>query len=219
MQANDLIRRLPKRWKSPYDAKDFPLEEHMRRGVTLRTSREWGYPRAKPFDQGETQHCGGFGFLNWKVGSPINSGGTNKTGHDLYYFIKDRVEHAPLNEDGVYTRSVGKAALLLGLADKYAFAGSLLTARQFLLTQGGLLAGTIWTYGMMTPDSRGVIHATGPVLSGHLWWLRGFRDGMWIGEQTWGAWGINGKFYVPDADMQLIFRQGAELLAMLQVRK
>jgi hypothetical protein len=216
MTDSRLQKRLP---RSPRDNRDYNLGEKMKRGLAIPDFKDWGFPQ-EPLDQAETAHCGGFSIANKRISAGSLLGSVSQSdadGHAYYYGIK-KLEGKPTDEDGVFTRDAFKFMAQQGFISAYAFAENLSVAREFVLTQDTLLFGSVWLDGMFTPDKDGYVHAVGPVAGGHLWEIRGYDsiNKRWIGQNSWGNFGLNGKFYISDADFELLYRQAGEIGAAVE---
>jgi len=165
-------------------------------------------------------NCVGFSAADWGINLPTNTNFTNDDGHRFYYECKV-IEGEPNEENGAYIRSIGKVLKANGHLEAYAFAPDINTIKYWLLYKGPIIAGTIWTEGMFTPDENNVIHPTGSSMGGHAYLLNEWRVDDYIGIQnSWGeSWGKNGKAYISKEDFEVIFAQGGEALAAVEIVK
>ncbi len=205
--------------KSPRDNRDWMLSQKMRHGLEIPDFRDWGFPQSS-LNQGDTPHCGGFSVADKRVSPGSLLTGipqTDAEGHKYYYGICE-IGGYPNSENGVYTRDAARYGVQEGFWPGYAFADSVAIAEEFLLTQDTLLFGSVWTEGMFQTDAEGFVHVQlGAVAGGHLWEVLG-RDRirkLWIGQNSWDGWGINGigRFYLSDSDFQFLFQSAGEIIA------
>jgi hypothetical protein len=178
------------------------------------TGNVWWTPGINLLDQGPTGHCGGFAAANEAQASPIRVPKvTNDYAHAYYYEIKSRKLDPWGLEDGTSTQAVMNLGRLRGLWRGYAWAFSMGDLRR-ALQLGPVLCGTTWRTGMFSPNSDGVIRATGADEGGHLWLTTGYtekylRYGPCIRiRNSWGKWGLNGSVYLPVEDAASVIFDG-----------
>jgi len=209
------------RIQSPFDSRDYMLRDYMYGGKTyigaLLNEKQWEFPGLS-LDQGETNHCVGFTMANFGINCPINTKYTNDDGSDFYYMCKI-IDKEPLKEDGSYIRSAAKVLKNLGKIDIYAFASNIEDIKYWIINKSPILAGTMWTEGMMTPDANNFLTISGEVVGGHAYLLNEWTSNDYIGIQnSWGEnWGKNGKAYISAADFQKLFLSGGEALATVEL--
>lgn len=206
---------------SPFDNRDYDLRSFIpivKHEIEL-TEKMWEFPSG-PLDQGDSSHCIGFAAADWGINLPTNTNFTNDDGHRFYYECKE-IEGQPGEENGAYIRSIGKVLKANKHLEAYAFAPDINTIKYWLLYKGPIIAGTIWTEGMFTPDENNVIHPTGSSMGGHAYLLNEWRVDDYIGIQnSWGeSWGKNGKAYISKEDFERIFSRGGEALAAVEIIK
>lgn len=207
---------------SPYDSHDFNLKEFIPKGElgTLAKEKAWAFPQ-EPLDQGSTPHCVGFSMANFGINLPVFTPYTNEAGHKFYYKCKI-IDGHPKDEDGTTIRSAAKVLKKEGIINAYAFAYDMSMIKWWLLNKGPLIVGTLWTEGMMVPDSDNMIHATGLKLGGHGYtinewdeWERGERIGI---QNSWGlSWGVNGKAYISAEDFNKLFSYDGEAMTAVEL--
>lgn len=203
---------------SPFDHRDYLLADYLLRKVeAVPTHKLWHYPY-KPLDQGQTPHCVGFGIAAFGNSLPVTDNYHNTDGDAFYYDCKE-VDREPKAEDGSTVRSAAKVMQAKGLISKYAFAHTMTEVRYWLLTQGPMLAGTVWTNDMFMPDAQGFVTPTGGVAGGHCWLLEGVKDDYYYGRCSWGEWGLKngGMFLIKEKDLARLFRHGGEILAAVEL--
>ena len=207
---------------SPPDYRDFNLKEFIPRGAlgTLAQEKAWDFPQ-ESLDQGSTPHCVGFAMANFGINLPVFTPYTNEAGHKFYYKCK-KIDGDPKGEDGTTIRSAAKALREQGIITAYAFAYDINMIKWWLLNKGPLIVGTLWTEGMMVPDSNNMIHPTGMKLGGHGYvinewdkWELGERIGI---QNSWGeSWGINGKAYISVEDFTKLFMYDGEAMTAVEL--
>ena len=214
--------------KSPLDMRDKILTTYIRnryRGSlgespTPLIERQW--PFGDPsLNQNTTGHCVGFTGADFGINEPTHTPYTNDDGHAFYYMCKV-LEGEPNNEGGAYLRSMAKVLQNLKTIEAYAFAPDVASIEWWLLNKGPLLAGMLWTEGMMTPDSNNIIHPTGAVLGGHAFLPNGFKyllEKKHIHFQnSWGdLWGVNGGAYISVEDFEKLLMSAGEVITAVEL--
>lgn len=212
---------------SAFDSKDFSLGLFMPTGALLRasiiTSMNWEFLAPEPLSQGDTPHCVGFSMANWGINLPIQDAYTNDDGHKFYYLCKkidgDANPDGTPAETGSSVRTAAKVLKNLSKIDAYAFAPDMASIKWWMLNKGPLIAGTIWTEDMFTPDADNLVHPTGTVAGGHAYLLNEWTLDNRIGIQnSWGnQWGKNGKAYITAAEFEKIFKYNGEAMAAVEI--
>jgi hypothetical protein len=204
------------RIESPLDIRDFKLASYMPLKYNTAGSMSWAF-LAEPLDQNTTNHCVGFAMANWGINLPVQDNFTNEDGHAFYRKCKV-VDNDPGGEDGTYIRSGATVLRNDGLIDTYAFASSVDEIAYWILTRGPVIVGTKWTEGMCTVIDN-VIHPTGKVIGGHGYLLNEKTEDNYFGIQnSWDDnWGVKGKAYISMEDFAILFRNGGEALAAVEI--
>lgn len=204
---------------SPHDPRDYNIRNFIPKGAMLEplASKKWDFPM-EALDQGETTHCVGFSMADFGINYPTFTLYENEDGHEFYYKCKE-VDGNPNSEEGSYIRSAAKVLKDIGAIEGYAFATKLEAIKWWLLNKGPIIAGTLWTEGMMEPDENNVIETTGEILGGHAYVLNEWREDDYIGIQnSWGpSWGDNGKAYIKAEEFIAIFPYEGEALAAVEL--
>lgn len=208
---------------SPFDKRDYKLESYIPNLKALQTimdeklSKKWEFI-GNPLNQEDTPHCVGFSTANFGINLPVNSPYTNEDGHNFYYLCKI-VDGEPGEENGSYIRSAGKVLKDVGRVDAYAFAFSMDAIKWWLINKGPMMAGIIWTMGMMFPDEDNIIHPEGQIVGGHAILLNEWTEDDYIGIQnSWGdKWGINGKAYISAKDFEILFNYDGEVMTTVEL--
>jgi hypothetical protein len=202
------LGRLP----SPPDTRDYDLGRYT--GLPAVSSRFWTI--GPLLDQGHTMHCVGYGFADWGNCLPVCDAFGAEDAERIYYEAKV-IDGDPGGESGSTLRSGCKAMQARGRLGAYAF-GDLATARDFILTQGPVVFGLLWTDVMMSPDPDGTIHAAGSPLGGHCLLCYGYADGWWYLQNAWGpGWGVGGCCRISDADLDLLMALDGEVCAAVEL--
>jgi hypothetical protein len=208
---------------SPFDQRDYKLETFIPDMKGLKTimeekvSKNWDFP-GETLNQGSTPHCVGFSMANFGINLPVNSKYTNEDGHDFYYLCKI-VDGEPNEENGSYIRSAGKVLKDVGRIDAYAFAFSMDAIKWWIINKGPMIAGIVWTSGMMYPDENDIIRPTGQVVGGHAILLNEWTEDNYIGIQnSWGdVWGEDGKAYISAEDFETLFAYNGEVMTTVEL--
>ena len=217
MTNNHGLGRVP----SPFDKRDYNLDWFIPKiglKISLIKERNWLFPLTEALDQGETPHCVGFGIADFGINLPTFTNYTNDDGDRFYYMCKE-LDNEPLAETGSNLRSAAKVMKNLRRISSYAFANTLAQVKYWLLNKGPLIAGTIWTEEMFTPNTFNVLNIGGNVVGGHAYLLNEWTKNNYIGIQnSWGSsWGIGGKAYISVENFEKIFRQGGEVLTSVEL--
>lgn len=204
---------------SEFDPRDYDLRNFIPQGIQLlpKTSMIWDYPLV-PLDQGNSGHCVGFGVANFGINLPVHIPYTNEDGHKFYYLCKE-IDGNPGSEEGSTVRTAAKLLMNQGRINAYAFASDVDIVKYWILNQGPVMAGTIWTSGMLVPNSDNIISISGEIIGGHFYLLNEWRDDNYIGIQnSWGQyWGTNGKSYISAEDWKKLFLYNGEALAAVEL--
>ncbi len=204
---------------SPFDRRDYPLSAFIRRTTDV-TEKLWAF-EVDALNQLDTPHCGGFTMAHYGICHPMPSIYTNKDGHNFYYRCKE-TEGEPGLENGTSCRAMAQTGKKLGMWSTYAFAQTVDEAIYWILNEGPIMFGTVWTNDMFFPDKDGFIHCTGDDAGGHAYLGLGatlIDDYLW-GLTTWGPdFGINGKFKIPLSEFRKLFARQGEAIAAVEVAK
>lgn len=177
------------------------------------------WARGPLLNQGNTPHCVGFSFEQWKGSSPLRSSTSNTGGHDIYAACK-AIDGYP--GDGTYIRAGAKVMQNQGRVETYVWAFNIDTMIHWLLQRGPVVVGTIWTEDMFDPSGwRQVLKPTGAEAGGHAYIIRGYNQDTRYFRivNSWGPyWGDNGQASIHFDDFMTLLNRGAEILGAIEKR-
>jgi hypothetical protein len=153
-------------------------------------------------DQGQTNHCVGFGWAAWGDAAPVSDAYQNADGHAIYYECKV-IDGEPHEENGSTVRSGALALRKRGRLAAFAFAQTTSEVDQWIDSQGTVVCGTTWTNDMFDPDSSGLVKPTGGPAGGHCYLMidRIEAEDAYLFQNSWGrAWGLGGRFKMKRSD-------------------
>ncbi len=157
-------------------------------------------------DQRQTNHCVGFGWAAWGDCAPVEDQYQDADGDAIYYECKV-IDGQPQQENGSSVRSGAKAMQSLGRLGAYVFASATAEVKQWVTNNGSVVIGSDWTQAMFTPDAKGFVQPSGPVVGGHCYLLLGYdpvQDAFEF-DNSWGsAWGQNGRFFMKATDFDAL---------------
>jgi hypothetical protein len=160
-------------------------------------------------DQGQTNHCVGFGWAAWGDCAPVEDTYQNADGNAIYYECKVQ-DGQPDQENGSSVRSGAKAMQNRGRLGAYVFASAVDELKQWVTSHGPVVIGSAWTQDMFQPDANGLVQPTGPIEGGHCYLMLGYNPATDLFEfdNSWGtAWGVEGRFFMSATDFdQLVFQ-------------
>lgn len=188
------------RKKSPPDARDYRLVNFMVIAPLPTQKVEW--QDVTILDQGAWGHCVGFGVAGFGNAAPIEDRLTNNQGHALYYKAKEN-DGEPGQENGSSVRSGAKSLQDYGYINSYAFTYDLDEMKQWILTTGPLIVGTVWLSDMTYPDTQGFVRGSGRLMGGHCYLMTGYDPAtdQFTFVNSWGTkFGAGGKFYMGAQD-------------------
>lgn len=178
-------------------------------------------------DQGQTEHCIGYGGAHYGICEPMVDAWTAKDAEALYYACKV-IDGEPKAEDGSSVRSLAQELKSLGRINEYVWCAKVdETGSQqsesvvdWLLNQGPVVFGTAWYNDMFTPNAQGLISVSGADEGGHCYLGVGvdLDTGLLECANSWSVkWGVQGHFFVPIKSMQKLLDQEGEALAALEL--
>lgn len=191
------------------------LRNEARLTMEPRTFRYWAPSRFAPFNQNDTPHCVAFSGYGWMTGSPVRSIPALDA-HSIYFELK-KIDGFP-QSDGSTIRALAKYLQSIGRIANYVWADSVQSARDFLLYQGTLVAGTDWYEGFFTPDADGFIWPTGRVAGGHAYHVIGYSQerNSFRAMNSWGDWSQRGRFWIRADVFEQLLHEDGEMMAGLE---
>jgi hypothetical protein len=206
---------LGRRLDVPHDPRnrDYPAA----RATGLRKAVRWAR-RGAPLDQGQLGSCTGNALAGWLNTAPGAGALPVRTETDAiqYYSWGTRCDRIfgvyPPTDTGCTGPAVAKGARDHGVLKSWTHAfglDHLLDALQV----GPAMVGTVWLYGMFQPDPSGLVVPSGKVAGGHEYLADEYvPDAGLVGfQQSWGQWGVGGRFYIRQADVGALLRDGGDV--------
>lgn len=179
---------------------DLRDEEYpFRRASSKRTSHYW--QSRYHGDQGDDPYCVGFAWAHWLEANPLCQ---QLPGDGIYRLAKYLDNWNGENYEGTSVRAGAKVLGILKYIREYRWATTVTPVVNTILAVGPVVCGVDWHEGMMSPDAKGVIHATGEVVGGHAVLLDGVSKPrrMVRVKNSWGTnWGRNGRAWLSFADL------------------
>lgn len=194
--------------------------------VPAATERTWRYHWADGWwgDQGQTPRCVAYAWLHKIADGPRT---TRRTPHvtstpamgprELYCAAQVldpwRGDCTDPRYEGTSVRAGAKALVDAGVLTGYRWAWDADTVVRALLEVGPVVVGTVWPVGMMRPDERGFVHATGPSAGGHAYVLNGVNvdRGVVRVKNSWGrGWGRRGHAWLEIDDLATLLADRGE---------
>lgn len=193
----------------PFDARD--REHPAARTVRHRKPVRWAR-RGVPLDQGRVGSCTGNALAGW-LNTISGYRGTQKTETDAVAYYSwgthcDAIRGVyPPDDTGSTGPAVARAARNHGVIAGWTHAfgiDHLLDSLQL----GPVMVGSIWLAGMFEVDMQGLVTPSGRVVGGHEYVADEYvPDHGLIGfQQSWGAWGVDGRFYMREVDVAALLR-------------
>lgn len=173
--------------------------------------------RGPVLNQGQVGSCTGQSQAGWLNSAPSYRGPL-RTETDAVAFYSwathvDSIRGVYLPDDtGSTGPAVAKGARNHGVIAGWTHAfgiDHLLDALQV----GPAMVGTVWLDGMFTPDAKGLVTPSGKVAGGHEYVADEYiPDVDLIGfQQSWGRWGVDGRFYMRSADAGALLREHGDV--------
>lgn len=203
-------------WKPHDDPRDgnYPFRRYLTvadyRLAQAITHTTWQVSRV--LDQGETNHCVGFGWAGWGICLPVFDDFTDADGHKIYYLAKD-AEGESGWENGSTTLAGARAMQSLGRLRTYAWAQNIDDVITWVLTRGPIVTGTNWYSAMFMPDSNGFVKIDGDYRGGHEYYINECNTSLrFLGfVNSWGEkFGLGGKFYMTFETYAELLRQNGD---------
>lgn len=167
-------------------------------------------------DQGNTPQCVGYAWAHFIDDGPIKHSGPKPTiSPSLIYRESQKIDEWPgENYDGTSVRAGAKYLKNQNKIKSYLWAYNLNTLVKTVLTQGPVVVGTNWYYGMFFPNKTGLIRISGRIMGGHAYVINGVdtRTRLFRIKNSWGrSWGVNGSAFISFSDMERLIRENGEI--------
>lgn len=163
-------------------------------------------------DQGNKPYCVGYSWKQFLQTSPIRTK-TGPSADDIYHSAQQLDEWPGENYDGTSVRGGAKALQSMNKLVSYHWATNIVDIKNFILSTGTVVVGTLWYSDMFTPNSKGFVNLTGTVVGGHAWLILGYSDSKksFRAINSWGrGWGQNGRFWIKEMDLQRLLDEDGE---------
>lgn len=170
-------------------------------------------------DQGQTNHCVGFGWSGWADAAPVQDHYQNADAHALYYEAKI-IDGQPHGENGSTVRSGALAMRNRGRLAAFAFATSTDDIDSWIDSKGTVVVGTSWTNDMFDPDGNGLVKPTGPIAGGHCYVMidKVESEDAYLFQNSWGSnWGLNGRFKIKRSDFASLLSDYGEACCAVEL--
>lgn len=171
------------------------------------------WERGESTDQGREGACVGFGWGNWHNCKP--KGWMNQVDNAYCFGIYKRAQELDpfpgTNYAGTTVRAGAKTVLERSLLDTYVWARSLEEMKTWVLTKGPVVVASNWYNSMdrLTTSDEVFVTPSSGVRGGHCYLLYGYKDGMYIFQNSWGDdYGDGGSFYMNSSNMEIIWNYG-----------
>lgn len=198
-------------------------------GPQTTTGRSQFWAVGPILDQGTTPQCVGYCAKQFLQTAPtVTLDGPSAT--ELYHMAQARDEWPGENYDGSSVRGVAKALQDLGRLASYVWAANAIDVRDWVVTHGPVMFGTLWFDAMFKPctgwlcglfGKRYVLSVKGKVAGGHAYLVTGYdakKDRFEI-TNSWGpTWANKGRAWLKfaDAERLLVAHQGEACAAVEQ---
>lgn len=175
-------------------------------------------------DQGQEGACTGFGFEHVRALSPYPQLVSVHSARDAYIGARYFDEWWGEDYEGSSVNGVMKWGRSVGTIKSWYWCKTLVELDHALSWHGAVEGGSNWYTGMFSPDSNGVLHASGNVEGGHAYAIAGKRLHPTFGKQyridnSWGEdWGELGGAWISDVDMQKLMDEDGEFACPVKVR-
>jgi hypothetical protein len=191
-------------------SRQFPIKQY---GV-IKPRRSYTWKCGINLDQGNEGACTGFAVSHEAAARPVIVPDiTNNIAREIYIRARQLDEWPGENYEGSSVLGAIKAGQEHGWYGEYRWAFGESDLAMAVGYYGPCVLGINWYEGMGTPDSQGIIHATGDVMGGHAILCNGYsvKSGMYRLHNSWGReWGIEGECFIHKDDMARLLREQGE---------
>ncbi len=206
-------------------------------------SVDWAFPEGTPvLDQGREGACVGYGCTNELLCNPVPVIGLDGTfAREQVYWPAQRDDNWPGGSypgaqpfyEGTSVRAGLKRLAQLGYVGEYRWAKTE-AELALAISAGPVILGTDWYQGMVRPDSKGYLNATGAKIGGHCYLAIGLKvtspatgtlkpdttrpgSGYYTIYNSWGPrWGKNGTARISRATMRKLMTGTADAAIITQ---
>lgn len=200
--------------------KNYLIEKKLNLKQTSLTEKYW-FSDGWWGDQGKTPQCVGFAWAHFIDDGPIlHLGKKPNINPTLIYREAQKIDewHGE-NYNGTSVRAGVKFLQKQGKIKSYLWTTNLDTLIKTLLTQGPVVAGTIWHQSMFHPDRSGIIRANGRVVGGHAYLINGVntKTKLFRIKNSWGRkWGQLGHAFISFSDMSRLIQNNGEICLAIE---
>lgn len=178
-------------------------------------------------DQGPTPRCTVFALAHFLQAAPrVHLLGWSDEEYTTRYKAAQDVDEWPGNDyDGTSERAVLKGAQDRGEIAEYLMVPDEDTAKEYVRTRGGLLAGMDWYPPMFRPGKHGYVEPSGFPIGGHELYVRWYYPkthykypDTWELPNSWSPeWGDRGVCRMKgDVFRYLVFQTGGDLFSAIE---
>jgi hypothetical protein len=165
--------------------------------------------------------CTGNAVAHEAAARPVTvMGVTQDTALEVYHRAQELDPWPGEDYEGSSVLAAVKAGQERGWYKEYRWAFSEEEVSLAVGYRGPVIVGTNWTEGMMEPDAKGIIHATGSVLGGHAYCIVGYnvKTDLYRILNSWGPeWANNGQAFISGYDLEtLLIDQGEAVIPVVR---
>ena len=182
-----------------------------------RAHRSYTWRCAKHLDQQQTPRCVGYTWAHDRIARPVERTEADTADADAIYARAQQLDPWPGDDyAGTSVLAGAKAAQEARWVHEYRWGFTLDDTLAALAWHGPVILGVAWRTGMMTPDSDGILHATGGDEGGHAILCKAInvRRRLVTLHNSWGpGWGRGGDAWLTWDDLgQLLAARGEALI-------